>query len=565
METFTILPKVDEIQEFIEIANDFSNPLDIVREAISNSYDAQATNIEISFDVIKPYGEKVLQIKIIDNGIGMDAEGLHAFFDLGNSFSRDYENKIGEKGHGTKVYFNSSKIIVITTQEGTTYKATMNNPIRGFYERAIPEVIVEKETSSKRQNGTEITILGYNNNRREKFNHEQLRDYILWFTKFGSCEKYFGIEKNTGSKLILKGLGKQEPETIIFGHSFPDESKSVQDLFEQYLIVASDFYCKRIIKIGTLRNFPEVKYQTIFSIEGNKIKQDHNPMIRQQGKPRCAGDYTVQDRYGIWLCKDFIPVERKNEWITSKGYEYTKFHAFINCQEFKLTANRGSVDNTPAEIMDDINFEVKKIYDEIVDSKDWRELDWLESEVGAYKTAEKEKKDFDWRKSKILNSNIAHYKDHVLVEPQRESGVFALAIQLNMLEPDFFPFNILDYDTHSGLDVIAKADNTIPITSASIYHVEFKFILTSVFNHSFQDLFSIVCWDAKLKNDEIVTDINNEARRFQIIQPSNDKEYTTYYLDNPKSNKKIEVFILKNYLRQKLNIDFRLKTEKDLF
>ncbi|MDO9101307.1 MAG: hypothetical protein Q8K74_08240 [Candidatus Nitrotoga sp.] len=34
MELFVITPKVDETQEFIEIANDFSNPLDLVREVI---------------------------------------------------------------------------------------------------------------------------------------------------------------------------------------------------------------------------------------------------------------------------------------------------------------------------------------------------------------------------------------------------------------------------------------------------------------------------------------------------------------------------------------------------
>jgi len=39
MEKFELIPGVDETQEFIEIANDFSNPLDLVREAISNAFD----------------------------------------------------------------------------------------------------------------------------------------------------------------------------------------------------------------------------------------------------------------------------------------------------------------------------------------------------------------------------------------------------------------------------------------------------------------------------------------------------------------------------------------------
>ena len=53
---FTIIPKVVESREFIEIATDFSNRLDIVREAISNAYDAKATDIKILFDVIDDYG-----------------------------------------------------------------------------------------------------------------------------------------------------------------------------------------------------------------------------------------------------------------------------------------------------------------------------------------------------------------------------------------------------------------------------------------------------------------------------------------------------------------------------
>lgn len=39
---FTITPEVNSSQEFIEIAQDFSNPLDLVREGISNGFDAHA-------------------------------------------------------------------------------------------------------------------------------------------------------------------------------------------------------------------------------------------------------------------------------------------------------------------------------------------------------------------------------------------------------------------------------------------------------------------------------------------------------------------------------------------
>ena len=103
METKEIIiePKVDSAQEFIEIALDFSNPLDLVREAISNAFDAKANNIVLDFSVIQEYGEKILKIEIEDNGTGMDEKGLASFFDLGNSLRRgDDTVKKDKNRHG---------------------------------------------------------------------------------------------------------------------------------------------------------------------------------------------------------------------------------------------------------------------------------------------------------------------------------------------------------------------------------------------------------------------------------------------------------------------------------
>src|SRR5579862_7006226 len=162
MVAFTITPQVDQAQEFIEIANDFSNALDLVREAISNAFDAKARKIEIEFDVIKKYGESILQITITDDGTGMDRSGLQSFFDLGNSLRRGDYTAIGEKGHGTKVYFNSSEIRVQTTQGNRTCKATMSDPYRKLFDREIPTVTVEEEETPGVASGTTIIILGYN-------------------------------------------------------------------------------------------------------------------------------------------------------------------------------------------------------------------------------------------------------------------------------------------------------------------------------------------------------------------------------------------------------------------
>lgn len=567
METkeITIEPKVDSAQEFIEIALDFSNPLDLVREAISNAFDAEADNIVLEFSVIQEYGEKVLKIEIEDNGTGMDEKGLASFFDLGNSLRRGDENSIGEKGHGTKVFFNSRKIEVITVKDEKKYHAVMNEPSRELFERRIPKVKVTIEDDEKVPSGTSICIWGYNNNRRDKFTHDQLKDYILWFTKFGSIEREFGIEKNSNVKLKFKGVDRRDFEELEYGHVFPKESKKVSDLFDKHIVEAPKWYCKKFIKMGSLKNMPEIEYQAIFVIEGTKVKYGYNPMIRRSGYNAPAGAYTIQERYGLWLCKDFMPIQRKNEWITTKGSEYTKFHAFINCQDLRLTANRGSIENTPSEVLQDLMDVVKEMYINITQSADWMDIEWLESEVTAYNTAEKERKDFEWRIDKVNRAKVADFNGIHLIEPQRESGVFTIFMQLSSYDSDLFPFTIIDYDTHSGIDVIVKAKDDIPIKSSKLYYVEFKNYLTKDFNHSFENLHSIICWDINLKdlknNDEVI-DIANQRRTLKIIQPEQEGDYTRYYLDSMRSGRKIEVFVLKYYLKEKLCIEFVPRTEK---
>jgi hypothetical protein len=94
--------------------------------------------------------------------------------------------------------------------------------------------------------------------------------------------------------------------------------------------------------------------------------------------------------------------------------------------------------------------------------------------------------------------------------------------------------------------------------------VEFKYLLTADFNHSFENLHSIICWDTQLKHNDIVKDINREERKLFIFGPQGDQDYTRYYLDNPRRAHKIEVLVLKDYLPQKLKVAFRPRTQSDL-
>jgi len=561
---YTITPQVNATQEFIEIANDFANPLDLVREAISNAFDARAKSIELSFYVEVIEGESTFVVSLVDDGEGMSKPELQKFFDLGNSTRREDPTSIGEKGHGTKVFFNAKKVVVDTQREGVRLVATLDSPFKKPHAREVPPVSVLETASETMSPGTSILIYGYNNNRKERFTHERLKDYIRWFTKFGSIEQEFGSSSLVNTTLRIKGLDRDDFETLRFGHVFPAESEDVNKLFDRLHVDAPHHYCRKIIRTGSLIRNPEIRYNAVFSVEGRRVKYDSNPMLRRSGYAAPQGSYTVQDRYGFWLCKDFIPIQRNNSWVTSKGSEFTRLHAFFNCQALKLTANRGSVENTPAEVLQDIEEVVRSLYKEITESDEWLMLDYLEDEAEGYNTTERERKNFELRRAKVNQSNIATFQGMLLVEPKRESGVHAIVVQLLTLKPDLFNFPILDYDTHEGIDVLVKERNSVSVGDSRLYYVEFKHFLAKSFNHSFENLHSVVCWDSGLKNGDIISDINREERKLSIVPPENADDRTRYFLDNSRKAHRIEVFVLKDYLPQKLGIAFRPRTQDDV-
>src|SRR5262249_24505035 len=202
--------------------------LEFVREAISNSIDAAATKMSVFIDqVTGPTGQPEIRITIKDDGNGMDEATLARFFNLGDSEKSALKNDgddegerlIGEKGFGTKIYLNSRKVEVRTTwkKTGASLLATSQGHLERIHDPTTgqpPQYEVIKQESAT--SGTDIRIYGYNHNDGSKLGHDQLRDYILWFTKFGSIEpqlwptfpRYAGTKARlSGLTLDLRGLG----------------------------------------------------------------------------------------------------------------------------------------------------------------------------------------------------------------------------------------------------------------------------------------------------------------------------------------------------------------------
>jgi hypothetical protein len=578
---------VNAANAYRQIITNFSDPLEFVREAISNSIDASATNLSISVEnAAGPTGQPEIRIIINDDGEGMNERTLERFFNLGDSEKADLKNEadgenqmgylIGEKGFGTKIYLNSRKVEVRTTDKksGVSLRAVSQGHLERIHDALPPEYEVTQQPDGSI--GTEIKIFGYNHNDGKKLGHDQLKDYILWFTKFGSIEpllwanfpKHAATQGRLGGlRLHLQGLGfdaskhggeeTARAESLDFGHIFPQEcfdGKTLREKAKTKKASPTDFYCRRFVREGMLKKFPGIRWQAAFSIEGNRVKYE-NQMVRRQGYNAPTGAYKVAERYGIWVCKDYIPVERVNVLLPGKGSEFLKFHSFFNCQAIRLSADRTSIGPTPPDIREAVEEQILELARVIFEDEGVALLlETLDEVEFGERTEEQEKKDYARRVKQARAAKVALYNTIELHEPQRELGVVAMLAQLLSSEPGLFPFRVLDWNNAVGFDLLARDTTDLSFDDAAKFYVECKFRLTSNFNHSLNNVRYIVCWDTDLENEGIVTAIAGDIRRM-VIKTKIGDNCPQFFLSREDAPNNIEVFVLWRLLKARLSID----------
>ena len=562
-----IIPEVNSSREFHEIVNDFGEPLEIVREAISNAIDWNASFIQIKFEVKQYKGLNRLFITFLDDGEGMKREVISKdFWGLGFSNSRSDKTKVGEKGHGTKIFLRSEKVEVQTKGADGAFEAICEEPLAALSDGKLHEPYIENRDltltfkDEELPHGTKITIIGYNDNNKSKYIQSIVRDYILWFTKAGSIEIEFNIRNNENFKIFLQCLDCEEEEEIKFGHVFPNENYDTDKLIDTYESEAANYFVKKFKYEKRLENSPHIKYQSLYCIEGDEIKRMTNPMISHRGN-KSKGTYRVSDRYGIWICKDFIPITRKNEWINSFGTGSNAFvmiHGFVNCQDLLLTANRGDISNTDPKILEELEEEIRKEIEDIDIELKTNGVYYLREQQQIDKSFRQEKTEFERRIKEIQGKKFFEIDGLQICEPRNESEVFGLLIKLCTIKPDLFDFIPLDYNTSRGIDIIARTIDADNIREGEHAYIELKYILRSDFNHAFQFLRWIVCWDfsPKVNEETEFTGLaeENDIRKLKTYVDENGNNL--YFLEGLKKATKVEVIKLKELLNTEFQINF---------
>lgn len=555
-----VVPVVNAEAEFLEIASDFGDPLEILREGISNAFDAEATEIRIAFTVEELEGASALVIEIEDDGNGMTAEVVNRdFWGLGFSNSRQDRNKIGEKGHGTKIYLRSETVYVRTQCESGAYEAICERPMRALTKREAHRPKSRQIDKFQDHNGSLIRVVGYNQNERASFIQDVVKDYVRWFTKFGSVELMFGDKKYADVKLRLKCLDRDEYEDLCFGHFFPPQTETIEKLFEKFGANAADYFVRHYAHEDRLPESPEVIFQAFVSVEGDAVKRSYNPLIRDRRR-KDSGKYKVADRYGIWLCKDYIPVQQINDWLIGFGTgsnSYTLLHGFINCQKLKLTANRGSIANTEPKVLEELKKAVQAFLDKINNDLNKGGIYTLFQWQTEERTLGQEKGDFEIRTKSLSNRKVATLEGRTLLEPQNESELFGLFTSLYALRPDIFEFQPLDYNTTRGIDIVARNMSENKISESAFWYVELKYLLRETLNHGFKYLRWVVCWDfdkSVKAGSEFAALQEPDARKLEITKTPDGK--TLYFLNAKTSAMKIQIIRLKEFLKEELHLEF---------
>jgi hypothetical protein len=226
----------------------------------------------------------------------------------------------------------------------------------------------------------------------------------------------------------------------------------------------------------------------------------------------------------------------------------------------KLTANRGTVANSDTQIIEELKQRIQEIFNEIDSFLQGKGIYTLRGWQQETRTLKQETSEYNQRIKSIKNRRATLVKERILLEPVNEAELFGFFTTVYSLFPDMFDFEPLDYNTSRGIDLIARNKTDNLVSESEFWYVELKFILKKKFNHAFRHLSWIICWDfdKSITNGTEFYGIEESDTRTLDVQ-KDDNDNPIYFLDNKRRRgKKIEIIRLKEFLKNKLDIDFKI-------
>ena len=158
-----------------------------------------------------------------------------------------------------------------------------------------------------------------------------------------------------------------------------------------------DYYVSRwVFADVSVEGKPGSTIDIVFSLEGDQAKRNINPMLHEKWKDWRDGEYNVRIGTELWLCNGLRFRSPEEQLGGGHASEWTKYHAFVNSQDLRLTANRSNIDNTPSKDLAAIQTTVERVFKERIraDTKYRNYQEELEKQQ-FYKNAKAEESDFE--------------------------------------------------------------------------------------------------------------------------------------------------------------------------
>lgn len=531
------MPEVKDCSIFKQTALNTVSPLEILREAISNCDDANANKILIKIDRDT---EGQLIIIIEDDGDGMNIDDLHKFFNLG--FSHKSIDKIEEKGLGTKIFYKSNQIYIETYDgKGIGYIAKMNNSWQKLSDNEMPNYEIRKCKNTMKR-GSRITIIGYKGDNPERFfNIEAIKDYIHWFTIGGSFRNVFANNINirelvnnidTVPQIIIYDKINNRYEVTAGIHQFEEPNENQIDNSIACSIRKSQDYARTFGPFNRTTNIGSdyVSVQVYGTISGINAKKKIYKF--DDGE-------TYKNRFGIYLCKDFIPCIKMNSLLEiDEPYHY---HVMANSQIFKLTSDRNNISN-----IDDIRVkwvleQIKDILENQIKPIAQREyFAMIKSEEEESKILEKQKKTEKNIKKVVKSEDLGIEELNIVKKPKNEfeTALLFTSILSNYKYNEYIYDikGILSYSNKTPTDMICS-DN-----EGSNILVEVELKLSNFFKHKhpIETVDYIICWAVDIGDNKLYKLNNNDC---VFINDKNNK-YLTF------DEKRVKIIELKSIIEK---------------
>lgn len=397
-----------------EISVNRANPCELVRELISNSYDAFATQILV-FPLIQKRG-----ILFFDNGVGLsvsekdkrnDVVPYVAFFSIGQG-TKTPGQQIGYKCQGSKLCFAARRFSLITRCAGeATYRfKTVDNPkqtldttydisasetstpwqvlrdeiLADADERttAILEQLGEAFFKAHFQQGTLLVIEEFETDNYDSYfsveepTRNYLYNYIRYYTAHGdvrriSREHGFSPRDVTAVRGLLKpdhkvdlrcwivrNKGGGKLESIPQGwHYLPPPDEKTESPAVVHQLRNGRFHARH----ATTFKHADRHYSIILAVDGNRRALEGYEELGRRGNRRCG--ITLSDLRGVLLSSNGITVCRfeqlldhplLEDWkIMQEGPEH---YVLVIDGNFELVTNRDAVAPSSLSVLRDQEF-----------------------------------------------------------------------------------------------------------------------------------------------------------------------------------------------------------------